>query len=841
MATPTLKLDPQAKVAPLAPIALAKLVTAADPAQSLTLTFEDGIVPTLLLPNAAPVEGYLHIIRELASHYAHLGLSGTDKDQSAQVNLYVSQGDNLALADFQTATAIADDLDQHLALRTFLVGHAVTAADVAIWAAVRASSPVIGLVRKGLHKHLQRWFNHIDSLTPISDALVQLADAKAEKFKNKKTAAGFDLFLKDAQQGQVVTRFPPEPSGYLHVGHAKAAILNQYFARQYNGKLIIRFDDTNPSKEKEEFEQSIIEDLALLGIKGDATSHTSDYFDKLYQLAIQMIQLGKAYADDTLQEQMRAERMNGIPSKRRDASIEENMTRFADMSTGSADGRKWCLRAKISYDDPNKAMRDPVIYRCNPDVSHHRTGTTWKVYPTYDFACPIVDSIEGVTHALRTNEYRDRNPQYYWMLDALNLRKVDIWDFGRLNFVYTLLSKRKLQWFVDNGVVSGWDDPRFPTVRGIRRRGMTIETIQEFILAQGPSQQIINMEWDNIWTINKRIIDPVVPRYTALDKEGIVKVSVKGAAKRHTKEMPRHKKNPDLGSKVTVFDEVVYVEQADARSFGQGEEVTFMDWGNVIVDSKQTDAAGNVLSIEATANLDGDFKKTKKKVTWLAPSAAADDHALVEVNLLDFDYLITKKKLEEEDNFADFVTPNSEFRAVALADHNVAALPQGAAIQFERKGYYILDRSAGKDGKPEFIKIPDGKAATSASKVAPDADTEAKKAAAAKARAEKAAAKAKKEQEKAEKKQKKALEKGDGVAFVAGKLSAGVAAATAGLATAIAARNDQPTADEGTPSSHFPEIIDTGKGKINMYAAPVITTNIATPATTKMYAMNKIL
>ncbi|KAJ1035931.1 hypothetical protein NDA13_000586 [Ustilago tritici] len=851
MSTPTLKLDPQAKVAPLAPIALAKLVSAADASQALTLSFEDGVAPTLLLPNAAPVEGYLHIVREIASHYAHLGLSGADKDQSAQINLFVSQGDNLALADFQTAAVIADNLDQHLGLRTFLVGHAITAADVSIWAAVRVSSPVIGLVKKGLHKHLQRWFNHIDSLAPTSDALVQLADAKAEKFKNKKTAAGFDLFLKNAKQGQVVTRFPPEPSGYLHVGHAKAAILNQYFARQYNGKLIIRFDDTNPSKEKEEFEQSIIEDLALLGIKGDTTSHTSDYFNTLYKYAIQMIQLGKAYADDTVQEQMRAERMDGIPSKRRDASIEENMTRFAEMSAASPEGRKWCLRVKISFDDPNKAMRDPVIYRCNPDISHHRTGNTWKVYPTYDFACPIVDSIEGVTHALRTNEYRDRNPQYYWMLDALNLRKVDIWDFGRLNFVYTLLSKRKLQWFVDNGIVGGWDDPRFPTVRGIRRRGMTIETIQEFILAQGPSQQIINMEWDNIWTINKRHIDPVVPRYVALDKEGMVKVTVKGAPKRHTKETPRHKKNPDLGNKITVFDEVVCVEQADARSFGEGEEVTFMDWGNVFINKKEADAAGNVLAIEATANLDGDFKKTKKKVTWLAPSTP--EQSLTEVNLVDFDYLITKKKLEEEDNFADFVTPNSEFRSIALADHNVAFLQEGAAIQFERKGYYILDKKVGKDGKADFIKIPDGKAATSASKVAPDADTEAKKAAAAKARAEKAAAKAKKEQEKAGKKQKKALEKG-GVGFVAGKVSAGVAAATAGLAGAIAARKEDQQdkaeqkllktevgAERDNASSHFPEIIDTGKGKINMYEAPVITTNIPTPVQTKMYSMNKIL
>lgn len=162
---------------------------------------------------------------------------------------------------------------------------------------------------------------------------------------------------------------------------------------------------------------------------------------------------------------MRDQRMNGIPSKRRDASPEESLARFAEMATGSPEGKRWCLRAKMSVDDPNKALRDPVIYRVN-DLPHHRTGTKYKIYPTYDFACPVVDALEGVTHALRTNEYRDRNPQYQWMLDATGSRHVEVWDFGRLAFVYTLLSKRKLKWFVEGGHVSGWDDPRFPTVRG---------------------------------------------------------------------------------------------------------------------------------------------------------------------------------------------------------------------------------------------------------------------------------------------------------------------------------------------------------------------------------------
>lgn len=841
MASPTLLLDAQAKVAPLAPLALAHFISSLSPGTAVKITFEDGITPALNVPGSAPIEGYVHIVRQLASLYADLGIAGKDNEQSAQVNLYVSQGDNLALANFQIASAIADDLDQHLALRTFLVGNSLTAADISVWSGIRASSPVIGLVKQGFHKHLQRWFNHIDSLPPVSDALVALADARADKFKNKKVASGFDLFLKDAQEGQVVTRFPPEPSGYLHVGHAKAAILNQYFARQYKGKLIIRFDDTNPSKEKSEFEDSIVEDLALLGVHGDVTTHTSDYFDTLYKLAIQLIQAGKAYTDDTLQEQMRAERMDGIASARRESTIEENMTRFAEMTTASVEGRRWCLRAKMSVDDPNKALRDPVIYRCNPDIAHHRTGNTWKVYPTYDFACPVVDSIEGVTHALRTNEYRDRNPQYEWMLDQLNLRKVEIWDFARLNFVYTLLSKRKLQWFVDKGHVSGWDDPRFPTVRGIRRRGMTIETIQEFILSQGPAQQVTNMEWDSIWTINKRLIDPVVPRHVAVDKEGLVKVTVSGTSGPSEKDVPKHKKNPDLGVKTTVFDSTIYVEQQDARTFADGEEVTMMDWGNVIIQSRTSDAAGNVSEIQAVAHLDGDFKKTKKKVHWLAKSPA---RSFIEVTLLDFDYLITKKKLEEDDNVADFVTPNSEFRSDAFADHNIASLTESTAIQFERKGYYILDKKSGKDGKPEFIKIPDGKAASSASKVAPDADTEAKKAAAAAVRAEKAAAKAKKEAEKAKKKQEKALQHGDGIGYVAGAVGAGVSGAVAGLANAIGDRKKDQAAEGGAgtqASEHFPEIIDSGEGKIKMYKAPIITTNIDTPATTSMYSMNKIL
>ena len=206
--------------------------------------------------------------------------------------------------------------------------------------------------------------------------------------------------------------------------------------------------------------------MALLGITPDKRSHTSDYFAELHGYCVQLIKQGDAYADDTEQEVMRKERMDGIASSRRSTTPEENLARFGEMKTGSEEGKRWCIRAKMSVVDPNKALRDPVIYRCNP-LPHHRTGDTWKIYPTNDCCCPIVDSIEGVTHALRTTEYNDRDAQYQWFLKTLKLRHVYNWSFSRLNFIRTLLSKRKLTKFVDSKMVWGWDDPRMPTVRGI--------------------------------------------------------------------------------------------------------------------------------------------------------------------------------------------------------------------------------------------------------------------------------------------------------------------------------------------------------------------------------------
>ena len=365
--------------------------------------------------------------------------------------------------------------------------------------------------------------------------------------------------LKGAEKGKVVTRFPPEPSGYLHIGHAKAALLNYHYSKMYEGQMILRFDDTNPMNEKIEFVDNIIRDLATLDIHADRITYTSDYFDQTRDYMEQMIRLGLAYADDTPGEEMKKERDQGIESKYRNATVEENLRRFHLMLEGKHDeeqpqmakaagGKKpeeekkgaeqkkeapvapvvqsdWCMRAKIDMKHPVKCLRDPVFYRIKREA-HHRTGSKYKAYPTYDFACPIVDALEGVTHCLRSIEYHDRNIMYEWLQDKLGLRKVTIYDYSRLNLVSTILSKRSLKWFVETGFAEGWNDPRFPTVQGIMRRGFTVEALKNFMLEQGPSKNTNLMEWDKLWAMNRDVIDPVTPRFTAIVKDSAARLII---------------------------------------------------------------------------------------------------------------------------------------------------------------------------------------------------------------------------------------------------------------------------------------------------------------------------
>ncbi len=285
----------------------------------------------------------------------------------------------------------------------------------------------------------------------------------------------------------------------------------------------------------------IEEDVKLLGITWDRFSRTSDHFDTLLQLCERMIKEGRAYADDTDPEEMKKERELRTESRNRSNAVEKNLSMWEEMKKGSEYGQKCCIRAKIDMNSHNGAMRDPTMYRCKPE-SHIVTGDKYKVYPTYDFACPIVDSIEEVTHALRTTEYHDRDDQYFWFLEALNMRKPYIYEYSRFNLQNTVLSKRKLTWFVDSGKVRGWDDPRFPTVRGILRRGMTVEALKQFIIAQGSSRSVVQMDWDKIWAINKKFIDDVAPRHTAVMKDRTVVVNVSGLSADESKVLPKHPK-----------------------------------------------------------------------------------------------------------------------------------------------------------------------------------------------------------------------------------------------------------------------------------------------------------
>ncbi|KAM3417428.1 hypothetical protein BST61_g5674 [Cercospora zeina] len=631
-------------------------------------------------------------------------------DRTAQIQEWQQRAKALEPLNLKQIEKPLAELDAHLTLRSYIVACSPTDADTTVWKTLRANRVAHAYIKQGLMVNLTRWFTFIEETAAPT---IDLATRPAEK-KVVDDGANYEIGLPDTENG-VVTRFPPEPSGYLHIGHAKAALLNDYFAhKKYNGKLILRFDDTNPSKEKEEYQDSILKDCELLGIKPDVVSYTSDYFQNLYERCVQAIKDGLAYTDNTPQEQMQKERMERIESAHRNDTVEENLKHFEDMKAGTDEGIKWSVRAKIDMSSNNGAMRDPVIYRCNPEA-HHRTGNTWKIYPTYDFACPIVDSDEGITHALRTTEYNDRDAQYQWFIKALKLRPVHNWNFSRMNFIKTFLSKRKLTKVVDEGKVWGWDDPRMPTVRGIRRRGMTIPALQEFIVKQGPSKNINMMDWTVFWATNKKHIDPIAKRYTAVESKNKVTVTVTGGPEApRTEEKSVHAKNADLGNKKVVFSKTIILDQADAQSFAEDEEITLMNWGNAIVRKKKytlnplnlvkSEENKTVSELELELHLQGDVKKTSKKVTWLST-----EQELVPLVMYDFDYLIKKDKLEEEDDFEKSLNAETEFKTEALADCNVAELKEDDIVQFDRKGYFRIDK-AFKQGEPVVaFQIPTGK------------------------------------------------------------------------------------------------------------------------------------
>ncbi|XP_053239100.1 bifunctional glutamate/proline--tRNA ligase isoform X7 [Podarcis raffonei] len=690
------------------------LLTAEHVKDHVKISVEEGQENILRVSDQVTFTDVNSIARYLARIATSAGLYGSNLLEHTEVDHWMEFSTTKLSSSTSFASAV-QELNNCLSLRTYLVGNSLSLADFSVWATLKGNSAGQELLLHGKAPvHVKRWYNFLETQHVFQSVgsrwTVGAAIPKTKMAAEKKQDVGKFVELPGAEMGKVIVRFPPEASGYLHIGHAKAALLNQHYQVNFKGKLIMRFDDTNPEKEKEDFEKVILEDVAMLHIKPDQFTYTSDHFETIMKYAEKLIHEGKAYVDDTPAEQMKMEREQRTESKHRNNSVEKNFKMWEEMKKGTEYGQTCCLRAKIDMSSNNGCMRDPTLYRCK-NQPHPRTGNKYNIYPTYDFACPIVDSIEGVTHALRTTEYHDRDEQFYWIIEALEIRKPYIWEYSRLNLNNTVLSKRKLTWFVNEGLVDGWDDPRFPTVRGVLRRGMTVEGLKQFIAAQGSSRSVVNMEWDKIWSFNKKVIDPVAPRYTALLKNEVVTVNVP-EAQEEMKEVAKHPKNAEVGLKPVWYSPKVLIEGADAETLTEGEMVTFINWGNIIVTKIHKNSAGKITSIVAKLNLENkDYKKTAK-ITWLAETPRAPPIPTVCVN---YEHLITKPVLGKEEDFKQYVNRNSKQEELMLGDPCLKDLKKGDIIQIQRRGFYICDQPyepispySCKEAPCILIYIPDG-------------------------------------------------------------------------------------------------------------------------------------
>ncbi|XP_014601281.1 PREDICTED: bifunctional glutamate/proline--tRNA ligase [Polistes canadensis] len=615
-------------------------------------------------------------------------------------------------------------LNKILMTNTWLANKKFTVADISVFCALLSLSYLEKYEK--LYPCITRWYKQMLSFPAVTQALSSIEDNKitlenniqVEDTMNKKVGVrkqeGKFIDLPGAEMGKVVVRFPPEASGYLHIGHAKAALLNQYYAETFKGQLIMRFDDTNPAKENLEFEEAILEDIRLLNIKPDRFTYSSDYFELMLDYCTKLIKDGKAFVDDTPALLMKEQRDQKLKSANRDNSIEKNLELWNEMQKGSKKGQECCVRAKIDYESVNGCLRDPTIYRCKPEP-HPRTGTKYKVYPIYDFACPIVDAIENVTHTLRTTEYHDRDIQYYWIIEALGLNRPYIWEYSRLNMTNTVLSKRKLTWFVENGLVDGWNDPRFPTVRGILRRGMTVEGLKQFIIAQGSSRSVVFMEWDKIWSFNKKVIDPIAIRYTALDYDNTVPVNVLNS-KEEWVTVRNHPKDPSLGTKRVRVGSKLLIEKDDAEALIEGQNATFVNWGNLKIEAIHK-KNGGIESIDARLNLSDENYKNTLKITWL-PAPQNSKH-LIPCYAVYFDHIISKPILGKDDDFKDFVAKDTRVEIRMLGESELNRVKKGEIIQLQRKGFFrcdipYADRSpfCCKEQPLILFHIPDGHTAS---------------------------------------------------------------------------------------------------------------------------------
>ncbi|SHL14519.1 glutaminyl-tRNA synthetase [Nitrosospira sp. Nsp11] len=519
--------------------------------------------------------------------------------------------------------------------------------------------------------------------------------------------------------GRVETRFPPEPNGYLHIGHAKSICLNFGLARDYNGICHLRFDDTNPEKEEQEYVDSILDSVKWLGFSWDRHLHyASDYFDKLYEFAEHLIKRGKAYVDSLTAEEIRALRGTlteaGENSPYRERVIEENLDLFRRMKAGEfADGTH-VLRAKIDMTSPNINLRDPVIYRIR-HVHHHRTGDKWCIYPMYDYTHCLSDALEKITHSLCTLEFEDHRPLYDWVLDQL----ADIVpchpqqiEFARLNLTYTVMSKRKLIELVEGGVVDGWDDPRMNTLAGVRRRGYTPESIRLFAERIGVSKADSWIELGMLEDCLREDLNERAHRRLAVLKP--LKVVIDNYPENSEEDCmaPNHPQKPEWGNRVLPLSKIIYIERSDfmetpSKGYFRlfpGAEVRLRYAYIVKCVNVVKDAAGEIMEIHCTYDPDtrsgtagADKRKVKGNIHWLSANHARQ----AEVRI--YDRLFSHAHPDAGgQNYKTFLNSNSKKIITAYVEPALDQAQPEDRFQFERHGYFIADRESTKPGKPVF-------------------------------------------------------------------------------------------------------------------------------------------
>ncbi len=511
-----------------------------------------------------------------------------------------------------------------------------------------------------------------------------------------------DADLASGKHSNVHTRFPPEPNGYLHIGHAKSICLNFGIAQDYQGQCNLRFDDTNPEKEDIEYVESIKNGVKWLGFElSGEICYSSNYFDKLHGFAVELINKGLAYVDELSPEQMREYRGTltepGKHSPYRDRSVDENIALFDQMKNGEIEEGKMCLRAKIDMASPFMVMRDPVIYRVR-FATHHQTGDKWCIYPMYDFTHCISDALEGITHSICTLEFQDNRRLYDWVLDNITIEcQPHQYEFSRLNLEYTVMSKRKLNQLVTDKLVSGWDDPRMPTISGLRRRGFTSASIREFCKRIGVTKQDNTIEMSSLESCIRDDLNTNAPRAMAvLDP---IKVVIENFGDTEVLTVANHPNNPEMGERQVPFSREVYIERDDFREEANkkykrlvlGKEVRLRGAYVIKAERIEKDAEGNITTIFCTYDADtlgvnpADGRKVKGVIHWVSAEAGLS----AEFRL--YDRLFTVPNPAAADDFVAVINPESLDVQNGFVEPSLQTAEAEKAFQFERTGYFCAD------------------------------------------------------------------------------------------------------------------------------------------------------